>query len=337
MTTHVKDGGVWRTLRSDGFAANVGTTPRPIQEAYAHAAGSWRTVHITDATGPVAPPTATATWSPSGLQVAWTEPGDADYSFVTIGVYHYGESTLRHYANVGKGTTSWLSTYAPYWTILRIELTPYDLLGNAGTKRVIHSMDHLGGARGRVPSPIEFYSNSSGTWRNGQWREDIWADKYYVYQGSSVSGKSEGAYFYGDQVYDTLRGTTITAASWQYVRTNSTGLGGAIEPEIYQSTIASRADAFSKFGAKTTAPGVCRNGACTPYNSVALPSAWYAPMVTPGAPNRFRSVVLSSDDTTLQGYIGNVSESYMAMYPGYARPIANNTYVPGRLVIAHTG
>ena len=337
MTTHVHKEGAWRQIRPDGLDAAVGTTPRQIKEAYAHAAGAWRTVHITDATGPGPVTNLQATWVSGGLQATWTKPADADLDIYHVQVFHQGESTVRWEAFPSGATQSLLIPYAPHWVTLYVKVTPYDLLRNVGTSAGTHSMEWTGAARGRVPSPIEFYSDSSGTWRNGAWRTDIWADQYYVYQGSSVTGKSEGAFFYGNKIYDLLRGTTVTAASLQVVRINRTGLGGAVEPEIWQSTVASRADAMSKFGTKVTGPGICRNGDCTPYTSIAFPSSWFAPMVSPSAPNRFRSVVFSSDDTTLRSYIGDVSESYMAMYPGYARPITNNTYVPGRITIAHTG
>jgi hypothetical protein len=339
--TSVDVAGVWKNVRADGVWVNVGGVWKMCKYVHAHDPTTWRDVHVSDTTGPLAPTSLTATWTVNGLLVDWVNPTDADYNHMQIIVYHTGDTTWTQRANVTVAgpTSQWLSTYNPYNTALYVLLIPYDNLGNGGTQAGVHSMGQSfpGAARGRVPSPAVFYSNGSGTWRGGQWRTDIYANELYVYQGSSVSGKSEGAYFYGDQIFNTLYGTTITAMSFEYVRTNSTGAGGSIEPELWMSTIASKAEAFSKFGTKLTAPGVCRNGDCLPYNSVVLPSTWRAPMVTPGQPSRLRSIVMSSDDTTLRSYLGNVSESYCAFYPGTERPVANNVAIPARLTIEHTG
>ena len=338
--TYVNVAGTWHPVRSDGTWVNVGGVWKMVKYVYSHAGGTWQQTFVSDTTGPAAPTGLTATWTANGLVVDWTNPADADYDHMLVRVYHSGDTTWTAKAtvNVAKTASAWTSTYNPYGIKLYVLLTPYDVLGNDGTAAGVTSMGHLvSGGRARVKSPSVFYSNGSGTWRGGQWRTDIWANELYVYQGSSVSGKSEGAYFYGDVVYDTLFGTTITDMSFEYVRTNSTGAGGSIEPELWQSTIASKASSFSKFGAKHTGGGACRNGDCLPYNTTTLPAAWRQPFVQVGAANRCRSIVMSSDDTTLRSYLGNVSESYCAWYPGTERPVANNVAIPARLTVEHTG
>ena len=336
--TYVHAGGTWQPVRADGVWVNVGGVWKMCKYVYSHAGGTWQEIHVSDTTGPGPATSVKATWTASGLLFDWVNPTDPDYNRMVINVYNSGDwSAIRATKTITGTTSQWLSTYNPYNIILYAQLIPYDVLGNAGTVVGIESMGHLGVRRGRVPSPTEFVSSGSGTWRGGQWRTDIWANELYVYQGSSVSGKSEGAYFYGDVIYNKLAGTTITDMSFQYVRTNSTGPGGAVEPELWQSTIASKASAFSKFGLKHTAAGACRNGDCLPYNTTTLPAAWRQPFVQVGAPSRCRSIVMSSDDETLRSYLGNVSESYCAWYPGTERPVANNVAIPGRLTIAHTG
>ena len=336
-TTSVHAGGTWHPVRADGVWVNVAGVWKMCKYVYSHAGGTWQEIHVSDTTGPGAATSVKATWTATGLLIDWVNPVDADYNHMVVNVYNSGDWTLRATKTITGTTSQWLSTYNPYNTILYVQLIPYDDLGNSGTIAAVESMGHLGVRRGRAVSPSVFYSGGSGTWRGGQWRTDIWANELYVYQGSSVSGKSEGAYFYGDQIYNKLAGTTITGMKFEYVRTNSTGPGGAVEPELWQSAIASKAEAFSKFGTKHTAAGACRNGDCLPYNSTALPTTWEAAMVNVGANPRLRSIVMSSDDTTLRSYLGNVSESYCAWYPGTERPVANNVYVPARLTIEHTG
>lgn len=334
MTTHLNVNGTWKEIGADGVWVNVSGTWKTVASMHSNVGGTWKDVYIRDNVGPAAPTNVTVTWTTSGLRCDWIDPVDADYSHMEVLVLPDGEPFLI-FPNVAAGVQTHLCTYAPYYKVMTYYLTPYDTNGNAGPTVAAGSMAWTGTARGRYPSPREFLPIDSGTYRNSGWRTDP-TPTTRVYQGSTTNGHNYGTYFYGDTIYNELRGTTVSEMSFEYVRVNSSGQGFAVVPEIHWSTIASKASSpVGTINEEFAGPGVCINGSCWSFAMANPPSSWYGNFVTPGQ-TRAKSIVLYSDDQTLQDYIGNVSLSYMQLFGYNERPMGT-TIIPGRVKFTHSG
>ncbi len=332
MTTHLNVSGTWKEIGADGVWVNVSGTWKAVSSLHANVSGTWKDVYIRDNVGPAAPTDVVVTWTADGLVCTWTDPPDSDYSYMDVAVLPDGEPYIQ-YGAVAAGVETHTCPYAPYYKVLTYYLTPYDTNGNAGVTTAAGSMAWTGTARGRYPSPRSYLTIDSGTYRGSAWRSDV---GNRVYQGSTANGHNFGTFFYGDTIYNELRGATVSEMALDYVRYNASGNGGAVTPEIWWSTIASKASSPSgTLSNKFTGPPVCRNGACWGFAIANPPSSWYDNFVTPGE-TRAKSVVFYSEDQTLQSYLGDVSLSYMQMYGYDERPLGE-TLIPGRLQFAHSG
>jgi hypothetical protein len=239
---YVKDASTWKKAPANGIYVRDAGIWKQADFAYMKVAGVWTLAYVSDATGPAAPTSATATWSGSGLRVAWTNPADADFSHVAVYITPAGQP----YISVGtiSGSPSQAKTYdfTSYIidnAIYTVQLVPYDTNGNAGTTISFDSMGWTGAARGRTPLSTYIDPTDSGTWRNGAWRSDIPAKD--VYQGIDAFGHNTGVYFYGTQFYDKLRGSTISAATIEVYRANGVGFGSNRSAMLWTSTCTSKA------------------------------------------------------------------------------------------------
>lgn len=340
--SHIKIGNNWVKLGSTGVYANVGGTWQPVNNIYDKVSGTWQTVYVRDTTGPASPSGVTARWEGSGLRINWTNPPDADYDSMRIVIRPGVEPTLAPITVYGATNTIHYTTYIKDYLVYTATLTPYDVHGNAGTSVTVTSMGFTGAARGRTPTSFFIKPIDSGTWRTstGGWRVDMPGSGYgqWVIQGASAEGENFGTYFYGTQFWDYLRGATITSASLELQRTNSAGLGGAVEPEFYWSqdctSKASNPSASSMNDYIYHTPGLSRNGDTPNYAYVPLTAGYRTAMGANSLGSSLRSIIFNAFDVSLISFIGDVSYSYMKMTGAYEGPY---TITPGRINVAHSG
>lgn len=338
--THVKIGNNWVKLGSSGVYAKVGAVWQPVDTVYDKVGATWQTVYVRDTTGPASPSAVTSRWENNGLRISWTNPPDADYAGMRIVIRPGVEPTLSPIVVHGATNSIHYTTYIKDYLVYSATLTPFDAIGNYGTPITVTSMGFTGAARGRTPTSFFIRPVDSGTWRGAGWRTDQPGSGFgqWVIQGASVSGENFGTYFYGTHFWDYLRGSTITSASLELQRTNSAGLGGAVEPEFYWSQ-----NCTSKASNPTTStqndyifhtPGLSRNGDTPNFAYVPLTAGYRAAMGSNTLGSSLRSIIFNASDIGLIGFIGDVSYSYMKMTGAWEGPY---TITPGRINVAHTG
>lgn len=338
--TFVKVGNDWNKMGNAGVYANVGGTWQPIEYIYNNVAGTWQTTYVRDNTGPASPSNVTATWEGSGLRINWTNPPDADYSYMQILPWPAGQPSLSPFTVSAPGQTAHYSAYILDYTVYTVYLTPFDTHGNAGPTIAVQSMAWTGAARGRAPSPFWITPIDSGTWRNGAWRTDdflAWGTR--LVQGAGPSGINTGAFFYGSTAWTYLRGATVSQASVSLIRINQSGLAGVVEPEAYWSnnitSKASNVDAGSLNNYYASPTGMSRDGVGSIGMYMEVPASWRAAIGASSLGSSLRSVLLRSNDSTLQPSIGNVSYSYMIMRGGLDTGVP--PWTQGNIGVNHSG
>lgn len=349
MTFHVKVGGVWKDI-VDAPSVKDANVWKTVEFGYVRESGTWKEFYVRDKTGPASPTSAVATWSNGNCVVTWVNPSDADYNRVEIhrvrnpsaGPGAYLDGLVATEYGAAGASMSWTDTnvlndymvYA-YW------LYPIDTRGNYGNPTIVESMAWTGLSRGRVPSPITFYATDSGTYRNSAWRTDATVTDQFgnpsrVIQGYTATGMNYAHYFYGTQLYDTLRGTTASAMSLALNRVSAGGNGGAVYPYIWGTDKSSKTGDGSAglLGGTLYGTGLCRNGTCDTLAYYALPSNWFTHYfsVSPPAGFRMRGVGFYSPDTVIQSY--STSASYMILYSAYEAAFG---FFPGSITVTHSG
>jgi|JI10StandDraft_1071094.scaffolds.fasta_scaffold11408_2 hypothetical protein len=332
--TYINIGGTPTRVQTNGIYVNVSGTWQQADFAYVNVGGTWQTVYVQDNVGPAAPTGCTATWTPSGLQVDWTNPADADHSYVSVYITPTGQPPIfgPNISGAPSGVMSYtFTTYIIDNTVYTVTLVPVDSNGNTGTPVSFSSMAWTGAARGRTPLTHIIDPIDSGNWRDGSWEYTMRPKQ----GASSAPGNNIGIFFYGTQFWDKLRGSTISAATIELFRANTVGVGGSVFPSMWTSTCSSRAE---NPGAGLDNPlagtGMCRNGSCNPWSQFTVDAAWRARMAGYGATPRLNSVAMLSFDVTLIPGAGNVSASYMELI-GALEVVG--TVVPGRIIVTHSG
>ena len=332
---YIKDASTWKKAPANGIYVRDGGVWTQADFAYMKVDGVWQLAYVSDATGPGAPTSATATWNGAGLRVAWTNPVDSDFSHVAMYITPGNQPYMiigNFTGSPGQAKTYDFTSYILDNLVYTVQLVPYDTNGNAGTSIMFSSMSWTGAARGRTPLSTYIDPIDSGTWRNGHWRTDV-SPLVSVYQGIDGIGTNTGAYFYGTQFYDKLRGATISGATIEVYRVNGIGYGSNRSAGLWTSTCTSKASDPNVGLENYFASNVMSvNGNAPPYSVSGIPSSWFARMAGYGATPRFAAMGVKSLDTELGG-IG-VSNNYMKLYGAGTAP---GTVVPGRIWITHSG
>lgn len=340
--TYVNIGGTPHKIGALGINARVSGVWQVVNFGYANVGGFWQNVYIRDNTGPAAPTNCKATWNFNAIEITWTNPADSDYAYMVVNAQPGAEPWIF-------GTTVAAPTNSYHWTtdvknnlIYTIQLTPVDANGNVGTSVYFQTMAWTGVARGKQPSPSVFWPVDSGTFyvNGGYWRNDV-AER--VLQGAFPGGEFTGMYFYGNQFYDFIRGTTISAASVALFRVNSGGTPFPVSPTVWGSTCVSKAfnPQSTLYKGVITGAGLSLAGPPypPPYNlGWGLPGTLFENMQST-APSGFRFNAMgfyANGDITMRPDLGggNVSASYMQMYSAYEKPYAITS---GAITVDHSG
>lgn len=138
MTTHVNVAGVWRDASPAGLSTRVSGTWRNVATAYVKVAGVWRVCYQSDQAGPaavVSPVAQFLSGSGTNVQVDWTNPADADISFVRVSWFVGAPGSPVSTQDVA-GTPSQARSASFAWGAVTsnvyVQLTPYDTSGNPG-------------------------------------------------------------------------------------------------------------------------------------------------------------------------------------------------------------
>lgn len=339
--TYLNVGGNNIKIGATGAYVKVGSW-QTVNFIYVNAGGGWQTVYIRDVSGPAAPTNLRATWNGEGLDISWTNPADADYAYMAVNVQP-GTAPWMYGPTINAPTNSFRWTnYILNNLIYTVMLTPVDTNGNVGTTAYVQSMEWTGQARGKTPSPTVIWPLDSGTfyheWGNpaGAWRTDI-SDR--VDQGGFDVGEFIGMYFYGDQFWNLLRGTTVSAASAQFFRVPSGGTPLPVSPAVCGSTCVSKAQnpMTTMYDGPTLGPGLSMAGDPYPpiYNlSWPLPSSLFDNFNSTA--QRFNAMALYAADNVLRPDLGggNVTASYMQMFGASEYPYNIKS---GAITLDHSG
>lgn len=212
---------------SKGIFVKVSGSWRQVSNGYVHVGGVWRRDYFSDNAGPGLPTGYFSDFVNGGqCRLTWTNPGDADFSYMHTECYLPGYSApvwVQDVHGSAGGTYSVINTANnPYYQIQSWFLTPYDSNGNAGATIGLNSMDHTGAARGRTPSPITFMNTSKQVVQLGYQTASVTVVSGTVGGATNftpVSGGSPDGFpyatmlYYGNQFFDQLRGANINGAS----------------------------------------------------------------------------------------------------------------------------
>lgn len=339
--TYVNIGGTPRQIGASGISAKVSGVWQVVNFGYANVAGVWQNVYIRDNSGPAAPTNCRATWNFNAIEITWTNPADADYAYMVVNAQPGAEPWILGTTVAAPGTSYHWTTDVKDNLIYTIQLTPVDSNGNVGTSAYFQTMAWTGAARGKTPSPTVFWPTDSGTWyvNGGYWRSDV-SDR--VIQGAFPGGEFIGMYFYGNQFYDLIRGTTISAASASFFRVNSGGTPFPVTPVVWGSTCVARPQnpVDTLYKGPITGPGLSLAGSPypLPYNlGWTLPSTLFENMnSTAPSGSRFNAMGLWANDIVMRPDLGggDVTESYMQMYSAYEYPYNIKS---GAIAVDHSG
>lgn len=341
MTLHAKISGTWRDVEADGIWVKVAGTWRQIADASTKVAGVWSQFYRRDTVAPTPPLNVEARFLPYNYeQLTWNNPSDSDFAYLTIQAYRSGVlvASTTTYGSPGQAM-SW-SAYIPgFGVATEWRMTPVDVAGNVGSTTTAYSMQWTGSPRGRVASPITFSPSTSRTYvdATGSPYTSYPANSWYttrLVQGYDLNQwRYAGGYFYGDAIWDTIRGATVTGASIQLRRVPSIGPAGKVTPDLWWSTLGSPSGAIS-LGDElyNSFWGIARDGSAADYTTVSLPFAWLAHFADPVA-SRLKSIFLYSTDSVIVGGL-NTTANTMELYAYNESP---GTVTPGLLTIEHNG
>lgn len=335
MTFHIRDGGVWKDI-TNGPSVRVSDAWKDIDFGYVRISGAWKEFYARDTTGPATPTNMVATWNNGNCVVTWTNPPDADYANMQIWRQRVGiEGSALYKVTINAPTATWTDTsILENGVIYRYTLYPVDDRGNMGVGGVVDSMAWTGTARGRVASPYTFSPTDSGTWQSTGWQTTTSVQSVNglytrLQQGkfSSTSNMNYGYYFYGSNLYNTLRGTTASSMTIYLKRTDSGGGSAAAYPYFWGHTKTSKAGDGSTglYEGAIAGSGLTFNQAAT----FTLPSGWYANFFTPSEATRFRGVALYDPNTP-----SYPTPNYMRLL-GYDETAAGQ--FPGLITVTHSG
>lgn len=331
MGLFIRNNGIWNESIA-GPSVRVDGVNRDIYNGYVSVSGTWRQFYARDTVGPASPTGLVATWNNGNCVVTWTNPADADYSFMKIYRTRIGVQTETYITQISSPTATWTDTAVQEnGVIYRYTLYPVDVRGNMGNGASVDSMAWTGAARGRVASPITFYPTDSGTYRNSIWRTDV---TNRVFQGYTANGMNYGHYFYGSQFFDTLRGTTVSAMSLLLVRSSSSGLGAAVQPHIWAhgKTTKTGDGSSGLYNGSLLSPGLARNGSAPNYQLYTLSSSYHSGFFDVSPATRYRGFATYDSDTTLNGL--GASDPYMQLQ-GFDE--IGFGLAPGAVSVTHSG
>ena len=230
---------------------------------------------INDTTGPAASTiTSFKPESSYGRMVVrgkWSTTADAAEGqiFYRIGSGSYVSSWGRSNITPGAAFTEVLTTASAGQTVT-VLIRTWDEVGNMGTDRTdTYTL---------VASPgfIDPSGDKSGTFRNGEWRNDATRAINEIATGWTSGGHNIGCYFYGTQ-FATLADLTIVTAWIEYWRENEGGIGGGVQPLFWTHDRTSRSGtpSLSAQGVSESSrlgPAVARTG--TTGTSYTLPAVF---------------------------------------------------------------
>ena len=351
--SHVRIGGQWRKIPTDGVYVRVGGIWKQVDFGYSKVSGTWQQVYIRDTTGPSAPSGAQAKWGyiTGGvpcLAITWTNPVDSDYASMSVSVWPgFGNPFIYSIPSAAQAFN--FTDYVIDNSIYTVQLTPYDANGNPGTPVTVYSMGFTGAARGRSQSPAYIYPIDSGTFRfnigeaNGFWRTD--AEVLAVPQGGyrramqgwDAGGVNLGAYFYGTQFYDGYRGANFGDSVVEMYRVNQGGTPYPVPVKLFISQVATSkaigADDLGDLGlfdGPHNSPGMSLNGITSPFLQIPVTSDWFDNM----SDGSLRSMWMYSDDTVLHPDAGNASYDFGKWYGAGE---VTGSVSPGCFIVTHTG
>lgn len=341
--TYINIGGTNRKIGATGVYVRNGGVWNPVNFTYVNIGGGWQTAYIRDVSGPAAPTNVRATWEGNALRITWTNPADSDYAYMAVNVEPGSDPFIFGSPVPAPGNSVLWTTHILNNLVYTVQLIPVDSNGNVGTPVVVTSMGWTGVARGKTPSPYVIWPVDSGTWylEGGAWRPpaDI---ANHVQQGGFTGGQFCGMYFYGNQFFDFLRGTTISAASASFFRINSGGTPFPVSPTIWGSTQVSPAGSpmGSLYKGIITGPGLSLLGSPFPgiYNlGWPLPSTLFENMQSTAPTGfRFNAMGFYANDLVLRPDLGggDVTASYMQLFSAYELPFNIKS---GAIAIDHSG
>jgi hypothetical protein len=138
MPMSIKVGGTWRDIAAAGMLTRVSGTWRNVQTAYVRVSGTWRTFYQSDQAGPAAASGISAQFtsgSGTNVQVNWTNPADADMSFMRVTWFIGAPGSPVETDDVyGAASAAGVATFntGSITSNVYIQLTPYDTSGNPG-------------------------------------------------------------------------------------------------------------------------------------------------------------------------------------------------------------
>lgn len=343
VTAHVKVAGAWRDIGSDGIWTNVAGTYRQVLEGHVKVSGAWNRFYARDTVAPTPPLSVQARFQPYGIeQLTWNNPSDSDFYSLEIRAFRSGALVAQTTTYGSPGQSMSWSAYIPgdgvatQWL-----LTPVDTTGNVGATTQVWSMEWTGAARGRVASPFTLRPYTSRTYvdATGSPYTSYPANSWYttrVVQGYDLNQwRYGGGYFYGDDIWNAIRGATVTGASIQLRRVPSAGIPGGVAPDLWWSTLGSPSGAiplFDEHDASYSFYAMARDGSRADYSTVSIINAWL-PYISEPSSTRLRSIFLYSTDSVIVPGM-NTTARTMEMYASSESP---GTVTPGLLTVEHNG
>lgn len=342
MTVHVNVGGTWRDVGPDGIWAKVGGAQRQVVEGHVRISGTWRQCYLRDNVAPTPPLNVEARFLPYNVeQLTWNNPSDSDFASLSIQAFRSGSlvAALTTYGSPGQAM-SWAPFIPGFGVPTEWRLTPVDVAGNVGSTTTVWSMQWTGAARGRVVSPFTLRPWTSNTYidATGSPYQNYPANSWYtnrVVQGyDSNQWRYVGAYFYGDDIWNAIRGATVTGASIQLRRVSSIGIPGGVTPDLWWSTMGSPSGpiSFTDEHDASSFYAMARDGSGPDYTTVSIINAWLPHLTDPSA-SRLRSIFLYSSNSSIVGGM-SVTARTMELFGAAENP---GTVTPGLITIEHNG
>lgn len=170
MPLSVKQSGVWRDATSAGLLTRVSGTWRNVATGYVKVAGVWKTFYQSDTAGPSAvqwPAAEFTSGSGTNVYLNWTNPADADMSFVRVSWFIGAPGSPVWTEDVYGGASVWKEAWFNTGSItsnIYIQLTPYDTSGNPGTTTQINPVDIKASAPTNLAVSAWSYSSLTVSW-----------------------------------------------------------------------------------------------------------------------------------------------------------------------------